>query len=113
MSHRISQVNEEIRYQLGEILTRDIEVPMDFLITITSVRTSADLRTATMLYTVLPEQQEEAAVTFLKQHLREIRAELGRRVRMKFTPRLLFSFDAGAIKARRIESLLDTEDRSG
>ncbi|MEK7158639.1 MAG: 30S ribosome-binding factor RbfA, partial [Patescibacteria group bacterium] len=104
MKHRIEQVNEEMRYQLGEILTRDIEVPSDFFITITAVKTSADLRAATMFFTVLPEQQEEAAVTFLKRHLRDIRVELGRRVRMKFTPRLLFSLDTGAVKARRIES---------
>ena len=95
---RMARVNEVVREALADEIER-LNDPRLGLVTITGVDVSNDLRHATVYYSALdtkkgarkvvdaqaPERQEEtrAALSAAAPHLR---TELGRQVRMKYTP---------------------------
>ena len=97
---RMARVNEVVREALGDELER-LNDPRLGLVTITGVDVSADLRQATVYYSalgraekrgtgVVPELAPEQRVTThaaLQAAAPHLRAELGRQVRLKYTPR--------------------------
>lgn len=115
---RIARVNEVVRETLADELER-LNDPRLGLVTITGVDVRRDLRHATVYYSALdtkkgarevvvaqtPERQEEtrAALSSAAPHLR---AQLGRQVRMKYTPELTFLEDPAIVQGARIEEIL-------
>jgi ribosome-binding factor A len=115
---RMARVNEVVREALADEIER-LNDPRLGLVTITGVDVSNDLRHATVYYSALdtkkgarkvvdaqaPERQEEtrAALSAAAPHLR---TELGRQVRMKYTPKLTFLEDPAIVQGARIEELL-------
>ena len=68
---------------------------------------SGDLRIAKVFYTVLGEDQKrEESQKALDKATPFIRRELGRRLRLRFTPELQFRYDASLEYGNRIESLI-------
>lgn len=102
-SVRTLRVGEQIRHVLSELLARG-EVHDDILakatISITEVRMSPDLRHATVFVKPLLGADEAAVITALKRHVRYLRGEVAKRVRMKYAASLKFlpdeSFDEGS-----------------
>jgi ribosome-binding factor A len=76
-------------------------------VTITSVETSPDLRTARVYYSVLgTDEQQEACAEGLRAATGHIRGEVGHRVRLKYTPALVFETDRGIEEGIKISKLL-------
>ena len=73
----------------------------------THVEVSADLRKATIYYTVLGENRDHrrtrAGLDSARAHLRSV---LGHQVRMKFTPEIEFREDVGLSHVERVNQLL-------
>src|SRR5262245_48716191 len=123
---RTARVNELVRETLADELER-LSDPRLGMVTITGVEVSPDLRHATVYYSALdsttglgldsatdtgeldvsPAQQRHdetrAALRSASPHLR---AELGRQVRMKYTPELVFREDPAVVGGARIEAIL-------
>ena len=59
MAKRIPQVNELIQRELSQIVLREIEFPLDVLVTITRVAASQDLEYAKIYISVIPEQKSK------------------------------------------------------
>lgn len=92
MSRRIEQVNELLRAEISNILER--EKPLENgLITITYVKTSADLKNATVGISVLPEQLSGTALRQLKRISGEIAKELNKKLRIQFIPKFRWEID--------------------
>ena len=89
-SQRQLRVGEMLRHALAEILTRaDIADPEleGRYITVTEVKTSPDLRHATVFARPFGKDQDDGAIIkALNRHQRFLRGELGRRVDLKFIP---------------------------
>ena len=103
MKERMRKVNEVLREVVAEEV-RDLVDPRLGFVTITAVDTSPDLRTATVFYSVLGEDDDSAAA--LKSAAPRIQAAIGRQVRMKYTPRLTFEVDEALAQGQRINELL-------
>jgi len=116
----MARVNEVVREALGDELER-LNDPRIGLVTITGVDVSADLRQATVYYSalgrakkkrgtgVVPELAPEERVTThaaLQAAAPHLRAELGRQVRLKYTPELTFREDPAIEAGNRIESII-------
>jgi ribosome-binding factor A len=77
-------------------------------VTVTGVEVSVDLRHATVFVSVLEGGLRLAeTLEALDRAAGFIRAELGRRMRMKYTPALVFKLDDTPSRAGRIEAVLD------
>lgn len=103
---RPERVAEEFREVLAEEIPRLKDPRVGFL-TVTHVDVSADLRKATVYYTVLGENRDHnrtrAGLESARAHLRSV---LGHQVRMKFTPDLEFKEDVGLAQVERVTQLL-------
>lgn len=108
-SQRQRRAGELIRHVLAEIIQRgevhDEGMPKE-PITISEVKASPDLRNATVYCTVLGRDDASAAVDALNRVAGKIRAVLGTKIDLKFTPALHFSVDTSFGEAARIDDLL-------
>ncbi|MFI0433804.1 MAG: 30S ribosome-binding factor RbfA [Candidatus Nanopelagicales bacterium] len=110
---RARRLGERIHEIVAEALKFKIKDPRVGFVTVTDVRVTADLRDATVFYTVLgdPEEQEATAAA-LASATGLLRSEVGKGTGVKFTPTLAFIPDAVPENARHIEDLLrETAER--
>ena len=106
MTQRTEKVNKLARQVLGEVLA-SLKDPSVGFATITGVRVTPDLRHARVLVSVLGDEHERTStMKGLERAKPFLRGELGRQVRMKYTPELHFELDHGPEEAQRLESLL-------
>ena len=111
-SQRQQRVAELVRHALAEVLQRgDVqdEVLAAHAITIPEVRMSPDLRLATAYVMPLGGRDEEPVLAALNRNRKALRAEVARRVELKFAPDLRFLRDETFDEAARIDALLRTE----
>lgn len=76
------------------------------MITVTTVDLSDDLKTAKILFTVLPDKAEEAASDFLKRQRSEFRDYVKKGWEMRIIPFFDFELDKGEKHRQRIDELL-------
>ena len=82
-----------------------IESDKTSLITVTNCTVSKNLKRATIFITVLPEEKERAALSFLKRRGRELQAYLGKKMNTKFIPRIDVIIDMGEKNRQLIDEL--------
>jgi ribosome-binding factor A len=100
---RALRVNEVLRQVLGEELERLADADERLrLVTVTSVDTSADLRTATVFLATMDVDTAAA----LDERRGQLQRTVGRQVRMKRTPRLQFTADPAVQEGERVEEIL-------
>ena len=103
---RPERVAQEIQAAVADLLLRGkIKDPRIGFVTVTDVEVSDDLRNAKVFVSVYGEGKE-ASLKGLASASAFIRSELGRRMRMKFVPELLFRFDKTVEQGAHIMELL-------
>ena len=106
---RTARVNEVVREVLAEELERLSDAKLGF-ITVTGVEVTPDLRQATVYYSALTLGASEGAETDTAKALLEVKAHLqsviGRQVRMKYTPNLVFREDQAMRTGERVDEIL-------
>jgi ribosome-binding factor A len=106
MSQRTERVQELAREVLGETI-ESLKDPRVGFTTVTAVRVSPDLRLARVYVSVLGSDEERAAtMAGLDSAKPYLRAELGRQVRLRYLPELVFELDTRAEEAERLDRLL-------
>lgn len=109
-SQRQLKAGELIRRALADIINReDLRDPalQGVSITISEVRASPDLKTATVFAAPLgPDQDADAVIAGLQRCGRFLRGKLGREMAMKSTPRLKFMKDTTFDQADDMARLL-------
>jgi ribosome-binding factor A len=105
-SKRPDRVSEEFREILAEEIPR-LKDPRVGFVTVTGVRVTADLRRATVYFTMMgDEKQRKATRAGLRSAAGHLRQVLGHEVRLKFLPDLEFAEDDTAVRAGRVDELL-------
>jgi len=105
-TRRTAQVGQTIRDALVEIFRRDLKDVTLPMVSINSVDVSPDLHFARVFITGFKEEEAIAAVELLHQRRGRIRSLLGQRIHLRYTPELDFKYDESAMRASRIESIL-------
>jgi ribosome-binding factor A len=106
-SPRVDKLADQIKVIVAEMLERRIKDPRLGFVTVTDVRLSGDSRDATVFYTVLGTEEEQAATgAALRSATGLIRAQVGKQLGLRFTPTLMFLLDAVPENARQIDDLL-------
>jgi len=100
---RDEKLKDQIKKWAAEFLQR--ESNGNSLITVTDVKISADTKEATILFTVLPEDKQEAALEFARRQLSEFRVFLGENVKIGRMPFFHFDIDRGEKHRQRIDEI--------
>jgi ribosome-binding factor A len=110
-TQRSLRAGELVRHAVAEILARgEVHDPVieGRLITVPEVRMSPDLRIATVYILPLGGLDNAAVLEALDRNKRHLRAEVARRVNLKFAPEIRFRIDERFDEAERIDRLLRT-----
>ena len=108
MTRRAERLEEEIREEVASIIGRGLKDPRIGFVTVTRVSLTADLRSARVYVGVLgDERQRQKALQGLHSAAGFVRRELGRRVRLRHTPEVVFRHDSGLDSAERVARLLE------
>ena len=110
MSLRIARVSELVKREIGNCLTTRYGAET-VRWTITSVEVSADLRNATVAYSVVGDELcARQAQQFFRKHAGEIRGVVSKYVVLKYSPKLQFVRDLGIERGTRGMEILDNLD---
>ena len=111
---RMRRVDEAIRQVIGDAVAGDLKDPRVGFVTVTDVRTSADLRHSRVYVSVLgadggasnPEERE-ASLEGLRSAHGFLQGRLAAELRLKRTPTLDFIYDDTTDRALRVDELID------
>jgi ribosome-binding factor A len=108
MSFRLERVAEEIRKVVSERLVRGLKVDLPAFVTISHVEVSKDMSTAKIYYSLFGSDEHCAATdAVLSEQKSALRYEVGKKVRLRHTPDLVFVRDNTPERAARINQLLN------
>lgn len=104
---RPDRVGEQIRQSIGSLLTREVHDPGIGFVTITRVKVSPDLQLARVYYTQMGDEKARAETRkALARVVPFLRRQLGRDLRLRRVPELVFHFDETIENQERIERIL-------
>lgn len=105
---RADRVADQIRMEVADILMRKIKDPRVRTVTVTDVELTKDLRIARVYVTTMQQGDGERHVfDGLAKASGFVRAELGRRLALRYLPELMFIKDVSGPRADRVLELLD------
>jgi ribosome-binding factor A len=91
---RSEKVADLIHKEISEMLVKTIKDPRIGFVTITRVTVSEDCRNAKVYFSVAGTHEErERSMEGLSSAKGYIRKELGQRIRLRYTPEIIFKFD--------------------
>lgn len=100
------RVADQLQRELGD-LVRGIKDPaVTGMVTISGVDVSPDLSHAKVFVTLMQCEAPADTVAGLNRAAGFLRGRLGRRLRLRGVPRLVFEYDATLDRAERVERLL-------
>lgn len=104
---RKDRISEEVRREVDRILREDVNDPrVTGTWSITRADVTRDLRYAKIRVSVLEDDLRAPMLKALKSASGFVRRELGQRLRLRYTPELLFEADDNIAYGVRISSIL-------
>ena len=104
---RMEKVQELMKQEISKIILQDIKDPRVGFVTVTKVGVTSDLRSARVFVSLYgSDEQMKACWQGLKSALGYIRREVGRRVRLRYTPELSLALDQSLEYSAHIQKLL-------
>jgi ribosome-binding factor A len=111
---RLRRVDAAMRHVVGDAVSQDLKDPRVGFVTVTDVKTSADLRHARVYVSVLGTPAErEASLEGLRSAHGYLQRRVASELHLKNTPELRFILDDTAERAFRVEELLHDEEGDG
>jgi ribosome-binding factor A len=108
------RVDEAIRQVIGDALAGDIKDPRVGFVTVTDVRTSADLSHARVYVSVLGGTvQRDQTMAGLQSAHGYLQRRISGELRLRRTPTLVFHYDQTTDRAMRVEGILSAHARPG
>ena len=117
--HRQGRLGEEIRRIISELLLRGLKDPrLSAMISVTAVEVTSDGSYATVYLSVLGPDPDEAKAPLQQEETLEamksakgfIRKEIGRQVKLRHVPDLIFRIDKSMEYGRHISKIIDGLD---
>jgi len=103
---KIDQLNETLRKQIASLVAEELEFP-NGLITILNVECDTNFYSATIYFSVLPDNLIGSALEKLNKISGTIAKGLKNRTRLRKIPHLIWRFDPTEKKASSIEQIMD------
>jgi ribosome-binding factor A len=106
---RSEKVADLIQKEISQMLVKSIKDPRIGFVTITKVSVSEDCRFAKVYFSVVGTLAErERSMKGLDSAKGFVRKELGHRIRLRYTPEILFQFDPSIEYAIHMGELIQT-----
>ncbi|EPE37834.1 ribosome-binding factor A [Candidatus Photodesmus katoptron] len=109
---RTKRIAQQLRKELAYILQHKISEPSLGMITISDIQISRDLSYAKVFVTFFSNKKIETPenrLSLLKKYEVYIRMLLSKRIRLRLTPHIHFSYDYTLTKGRHISNLINKD----
>ncbi len=106
-TRRQKKVASLIKEELSRLLIEEIQDSSSGLITITRVEMSPDLKTAHIYLSIFGSEQKETIFELLDKEKGYLRKSIASKVKLKYNPLLIFSFDPHPDYEAKIDKLLE------
>lgn len=106
MSYRIQKINELIKQEIAQILSREVGLKPGILVTVAKVDTTRDLRYTRIFVSIFPEKETNYALKTLGREVYRIQGQMNKRLHMKPLPKIEFKLDITESEADEIEKIL-------
>ncbi len=114
MRYRRLRVQDLLREEISLIIQREIRDPGLGFITIIDVQMSEDLKIAKVHFSIYgSDEEKEKTIEALKRSRGYIKFLLGKRVKLRYMPELIFMLDDSLEKISRIEEIFKKEAHDG
>ncbi len=105
---RSEKVGEAVHEIISELLIKGLKDPRIGFVTVTGVKITDDLHLATVYYSVVgSEDEKKATEKGLNSAKGFIRKEMGRNLRLRYVPDIIFEYDNSLDYGQRIENILN------
>lgn len=104
---RAQKVAEAIQKEISSLIIKGLKDPRVGFVTITAVDVTTDLSLAKIFFTVIgDENARRDSAAGLKSAIPYMRREIGKQLRLRIVPELIFNYDTSIDYGQHIESLL-------
>ena len=104
---RADRVSDLLKKEIAQMLLREIKDPRIGFVTITDVEVSNDLRFARVFFSIVGSEKElEETIKGLNSASGFIKKKLGKRLRMRYIPNIIFRLDTSLEYGNRISKVL-------
>lgn len=111
---RIEKLQELIKQEVSKMLLMDIKDSRIGFVTVTGVEMTGDLREAKIYVSIMGnDEQIKSSLEGLQSALGFIRREIGRRIKIRFTPEISFALDKSLDYSEHIQKLLLQIEQEG
>ncbi|MBI2266909.1 MAG: 30S ribosome-binding factor RbfA [Armatimonadetes bacterium] len=105
-AHRLERVKELIKQEAMHVI-RELKDPRLGFVTVTDAEVSPDLRHSKIYVSILgDESAKKSTMSGLSSARGFVRSELGKRIRLRFTPEIEFRFDVSIERGDHISRLI-------
>jgi ribosome-binding factor A len=112
MKHRLQRVNEVVKRELSELVSREVNFGSEVLVTITAVDITPNLKQCHVYVSVIgANYQKSDVIAELEGHRISLQRELSKRVVLKYTPHLHFKLDNSIERGSRIVEIIQDLDQ--
>ncbi len=104
---RANRVAEQMKKEMGEILTQKVKDPRIGFVTVTDVEISPDLQESKVFISIFGDEEEkEQTLVGLAKSKGFIRSEIGKRIRLRKVPEINFEIDETIEYGNKIERII-------
>lgn len=103
---RTDRVSAQLRREVGQLVHEAVREHGLPSVSVSDVEVTRDMAHAKVFFTALQPDRAREALKALKALAKEMRMELGKRVRMRSVPELHFHYDDSVDRGERIDALL-------
>lgn len=104
--HRTDRISAQLRRDVGELVHEAVREHGLPSVSVSDVEVTRDLAHAKIFVTALDASREKEVMSALKELAKEMRFQLGKRMKIRSLPELHFHYDASLDRGERIDQLL-------
>ncbi len=105
--HRANRLGETLKEEISQMIREDLKDPRIGFVTVTSVEVADDLGHAKVFVSVLGDAQKtKESLEALKRASGFVRSEIGKRIRLRHVPEIVFKYDSSIEHGAHIAELL-------
>ncbi|OEG00444.1 ribosome-binding factor A [Vulcanibacillus modesticaldus] len=104
---RVGRVGEQIKKEISQLIQYELKDPRVGFVTVTGVEVTGDLSQAIIYVSIMGSEEEvKDSQMALEKAKGFLRTEIGKRIRLRHTPELIFKIDESIAYGSKIEKLL-------
>ena len=105
---RLLKLASVLRSELANIISKEIELPTNCLMTISRLEVLSDYSEVRIGISVLPFDKSEVVLSIVTEQRHDIQQIINKRLRLYRIPKLVFYIDSAPEKAAGITKILDS-----